>query len=204
MKRVAFDRSETATSVNTIRARGSSSAFGRGEERGHRPPLGSGPECFGHEVQRGSVLFARRVGDAHDALREQVPAFALRAEARFSPQNKAADLRLGVIVGRFDALFFDEGPQRLPVMKDVLARTGQAFEPQRRRLLKFGFEVAANGTDPLSQLGPRQLSVLVRVPVFENEPRVVEESLPMLCGRTVALRETNESADEMRVMPTSA
>src|SRR5262249_56519717 len=58
----------------------------------------------GEEREHVLALLARGVGNGHEPLGEQVAALALGAKAALAPQHERAELTLGVVVGRLDAV----------------------------------------------------------------------------------------------------
>jgi hypothetical protein len=64
-------------------------------------------------------LLAGGVRHGHEALSEQVAAFALGPERSLAPEDEGSQLTLGMIVGRFDAITIDKGPESRGMVQDV-------------------------------------------------------------------------------------
>ena len=111
---------------------------------------------------------------------------------------------ISVIVGRFDTVVGDEGPERFAVRKDVRTRARQSRDVGRRRALEHRLEPQSQRTHPDRELVAGELPILEAVPVLEDERGAVEQLAAERAGGSIALGERHELADEMSLIQSAA
>ena len=140
--------------------------------------------------QHGTALLAACMDDGLEVGGEHIAALAATAVAALAPQDEAAQLALGVVVGRVDVAIVDEAPQRSAVLEDVLARAGDAG--RGCALLEEPFDDLSKVPGPLAKLAAGHGPVAHAMPVVEHHLRPQEELVAELAGLAAARREGGE------------
>jgi hypothetical protein len=152
--------------------------WGDRQQRRGRAALNGCRAGFGQILEHVSLLLAQGDDRGQHSLDEATTRFALGTETSPPPQHRSAQWPLGVIVGGFDALDRDEGPQRLFQFQDILAGPAGLVVSQLGAFTQKFSHSNLDGCHLGLKGRPAQGAILDLVPQVEHLPRLVKQCLP--------------------------
>ena len=116
-------------------------------------------------------------GDDHaeQGFHEAAAVLALRAEREFAPDHGVTQTSLGGVVGGFDAVDIEEGPQPFAMVVQLLAHADQSWVAAEDSAQQERVHLIANWCEQLLQFAKRDRSIATARPVTEQDLRLSQQ-----------------------------